>query len=1599
MSVLGLAREHAEEVALHLDVKGEAKSDLQRFTSAFFRDALPDELQGLNAAGMAEIAAFAWETALARAPGQPYIRLEALRGEPEAPGNRRTALCIVNDDMPFLVDSVAAALASRSLTVDRIIHPVIDVRRDADGVRLETIGPRQGQEPDDGVVRESVIYIELERVSARVRQEVLADLEVVFADVRAAVEDWQPMLAALAEAAEGLSSNPPPVSEAEQSEAVAFLDWLSRDNFTLLGYRFYSYEGDLGDETLAPRSEKGFGYLRDPAYPVWRGPEGYTTVSPQLRHFLATPEPVLVTKSNAISTVHRRIHMDYVGVKAFRDGRVIGEHRFIGLFTSASYATSPRQVPLLRLKVDKVLEACGFAPRGHAGKALLHVLENFPRDEMFQIDPEQLTSVALGLLSLIDRPRPKLFVRRDRFERYVSVLTYIPRDLYRSDIRETVGRMLTTAFRARLSLFSVELRDDAMARVHFILRTTPGSVPQVDEDDLNQRLRALVLGWDDQLENALAETVGEARAARLRLSHARLLSASYRAQYSPADAALDIERLIALRDENDRDVLIYRRQDDPVHQIRLKIFSMGSIIPLSECVPVLEHLGLKVIEEYPFDLAEGKSGWIHDFLLLEPNGQSLDLTWLKSSLEPALRAILGGDQEDDGFNALVIKVNLSVAQAGLFRAYFRYMRQIGLPYGQDTVQAALISYPRLTMALADLFAARFEPDKANPEQEATILTDIENELARVEALADDRILRLYRSVILATMRTNAYQPERPALAFKINSGQVPGLPLPVPFREIFVYSPRVEGIHLRGGKVARGGLRWSDRRDDFRTEVLSLLKAQMVKNAVIVPVGAKGGFYAKQLPLASDREAWLAEGKEAYKIFIRSLLSLTDNLVEGVVVPPLDVVRHDDDDPYLVVAADKGTATFSDIANAISIEHNFWLGDAFASGGSKGYDHKEMGITARGAWISVERHFREMGINVATDPIRVVGVGDMSGDVFGNGLLRSRAVKLVAAFDHRHIFLDPNPDPEASFVERERLFNLPRSSWMDYDASLISPGGGVFPRTAKSIELTPEIQSMLGVTETSLSPVDLVRAILKMEADLLWMGGIGTYVKAASEPQSAAGDKANDPVRVDGEELRVKVVGEGANLGFTQAARIAFARKGGRINADFIDNSAGVDCSDNEVNIKILLNPIVASGRLAEDERDRLLVEMTDDVADIVLRDNYFQTQAISIAEIGGAHAVPAYGRLIQTLEASGHLNRAVEGLPSDTELERRITAGEGLTRPELAVLLAYSKLRLHEALLDSAVLADPLMHKELEQAFPKLLQERFPEEINTHSLRRELIATKLSNAVVNRGGITLAFELAEETGASLDQVIGAFVVAREVFNVRHLWRLIDSYDYRIPAELQMHLHRETASALKHQIEDILRFANEMMEPSAMIARLKPGIDRLIPQVNDLLRPEPRAMAEHYRQTLVDRGTPQEVLDPLVQMIVLNGGVGVALLAEELGLDEADIAHAYTLLGDRLGLDWAAGMAANLHPADPWERLLLAGTAHDFERVRLELIRRLVMANDASSAQAVVEQWLEEQDLCARRVRALVENVRASKPATTAKLTHLASQVRQQLTR
>jgi glutamate dehydrogenase len=1557
----------------------------QRLAQAMYVDALPDEVDGLSSDEVVQIVEFVAATAATRTPGVPAIRLESLEGQP---GRRRMALAIVNDDMPFLVDSVSAAIGAENLSIDRLLHPIVDARRSADGRLTELALACCDDGAPEGMMRESVIYIELERIGAKGRTELVETLEAVLGDVRAAVEDWPAMLAELKQATAALRER-----DGDSAEAATFLDWLGQDNFTLLGFHAYRFDQSPVDPGFEPASERGLGLLRGDVA-IWQGAQGFEVIPETLRGFLAGPEPVLITKTSMVSTVHRRTYYDYVGVKE-RDasGNVVGEKRFIGLFTSQALNAPPRRVPILRQKVEAISETLRFDPRSHGGKALTHVLESLPKDELFQLDVPQLTRMAQGLLSLLDRPRSKLFARVDPFGRFVSVLVFVPRDGYSSEVREAVGKMLARAFNARVSRYEVELRAEGLARVHYILATTPGQVPAADEADLDRELTALVRGWSESLEAELASQAGATRAARLALSHGGAFTPAYRTQFGAADAATDVLRLTALENEDGRDVHFYRRDVDAPQRIRVKIYRIGQIIPLSDVVPVLEHFGLRVIEEFPFDLAGGRLGWIHDFVLETASGAAIDLDDMRRRVEPALRAVLTGAQENDVFNALVTGVGLDARAVNWLRAYFRYLRQTGVAYGQGTVVDALQRYPAVARGLVALFAARFDAMLAG-DREAAVRSAREQlavDLAAVQAIDDDRILRLFRSVIEATLRTNAYVPGGPeALAFKLESARIPNLPPPVPYREIWVYSPRVEGIHLRGGPIARGGLRWSDRRDDFRTEVLGLVKAQMVKNAVIVPTGAKGGFYPKQLPPMSNREAWLAEGTESYRVFIRALLSVTDNLRDGAVVPPEFVVRHDNDDPYLVVAADKGTATFSDVANAISQDHGFWLGDAFASGGRYGYDHKAMGITAKGGWISVQRHFREMGVDVQTESVRVIGVGDMSGDVFGNGMLLSKAIKLVAAFDHRHIFLDPDPDPATSFAERERLFALPRSSWADYDPTLISAGGGVFPRDQKSIPLTPEVKAMLGVTADELSPSDLMTAILKSPADLCWFGGIGTYVKARSESNADVGDRANDAHRVDAEDVRAKVIGEGANLGLTQAARIAFAKRGGRINTDFIDNSAGVDCSDNEVNIKIALNPQVDAGRLGLEERNRLLESMTDDVAALVLRDNVMQTQAISVAERGGATALPAYIRVIQALEASGRLNRSVEGLPSDDLLAQRAQSGQGLERPELAVLLAYAKMALKDALVASDVVDDPALVGDLHAAFPAVLVERFRDAIDNHRLRRELIATKLANQIVNRGGIALPFELAEEMGTTLAHVATAFVAARELFDLRKLWRGIDAAEVTSAVHIALHAH--ATDGLRIQMADLLRSADAAATPSEIVARLRPGVERIGCELDELLRPEPKAQVDRFAQELARIGAPGDLAEQLVRIQGLDGAVGVAQLAADLGAPEAQAARAYTMLGEALGLDWAKGVAAQMSPSDPWERLLLAGLAREFEQLRLDLVRRV--ATGTGDPVTAVTDWLTANRDRAERVAATVSRARSGAAVSVPMLAHLGSQAR-----
>jgi glutamate dehydrogenase len=1527
---------------------------LQRlFRDMLFGSAPESELEGLTEEDVERLSRLAFETFAVRIPGTHTVHVG--HGEGDV-GHRHMPVILSTDDMPFLVDSATATVGGFGLEIQRLLHPILGVRRDGDG-RVVALG-----EPD--APRESLILMDVERAPAKKRADLQHRLDLVYGDVRRAVQDWQLMLRELRGSARALNDSPPPIAPHVLAETIAFLEWLAADNFTLLG------QAD-GDSRL--------GLLRDRER--WPAPEDEA----------GETEPVSIHKSPLRSTVHRTVPLDVITVRRFDSaGKVTGAAHFLGLFASAALRESPRRVPLVRRKVAEVAERLGYTPRSHAGRALTHVIETFPREEMFQIDTDELLKMATGLLSLLDRPRPQLFARRDTRSNKASILVYIPRETYSANLRAAVGAMLETECGGQLGKFDAELRAEGLARVHYVVE---GATRDPDVEHLNQKLVQLTRGWDDELELALVGRAGAIRAARLALSHGRAFSPGYRSEFTPAEAADDILRLTELSTPDDRHVALYRKAEDPDTVIRLKIYRLGEIIPLSDSVPMLENFGFRVIEEVPYDLANGELGWIHDFKLESTVPQD-ELPPFCRVVNPALDAVLAGAQENDPFNTLIPTCGLSAEEANWLRAWFRYLRQTGVSYSIQTVVDACKRNKAATLSLIALFRGLHAPGGDGAAAAAADKAMLEA-LDAVQAIDEDRILRLLLGVVKAILRTNAFVPGGPAaLAFKLESARVPGLPKPLPWREIWVYSPRVEGIHLRGGPIARGGLRWSDRRDDFRTEVLGLVKAQVVKNSVIVPTGAKGGFYPKQLPdPALNRDGWAAEGLEAYKLFIRTLLSITDNLdAAGKVVAPADLVRLDPDDPYLVVAADKGTATFSDTANAIAMDTGFWLGDAFASGGSVGYDHKAMGITARGAWVSVTRHFAEAGIDVQSDPVTVAGVGDMSGDVFGNGLLLSKSLKLLAAFDHRHIFLDPDPDPAASWAERARLFALPRSSWADYDAGLISKGGGVFARSQKSIPLSPEVQALLGVEADSLSPSELMTAILKARVDLMWFGGIGTYIKAGTETHAEVGDRANDAVRVNGQEVRARVIGEGANLGATQAGRIEFASHGGRLNTDFIDNSAGVDTSDHEVNIKIALGAATRAGRLAADERDAVLAEMTDEVAVSVLSNNSAQTLVLSVAESHARERLQGHVRLMELLEASGRLDRAVEGLPGPREIEERKRLGRGLTRPELAILLSYTKMELKDALVESDVVLDPLLETDLFRAFPPMMRERFAAEIRGHQLRRQIVATRLANLLVNRGGLTLAHDLAAELGCPLSTVAAAFVSARTLFNLDSLWAAIDAA--KVPAAQALAFHAEASDVTRMLVGD-LATRTGAEQPERLSSRLAPGLKRLLGRLDRLLRPEPRAQIEVVRQRLAQAGAPADVVDWIATLNALSGAAGVVALASDLELDEGKTAEAYTRLGEALGLDWAHGATRALAPSDSWERLLAATTARGFETMRLDLIRRGTAAG--GDPLATMLAWLDANATHAEALARTNEAARRSGAPSLPMLAHLATIARSAL--
>ncbi|WP_447749908.1 NAD-glutamate dehydrogenase [Sphingopyxis fribergensis] len=1536
------------------------------YLAALHGSALPGEGDDMDKAALTDAGQFAARAALERAEETPSLLLEPIAADGT---DRRMRLAIINDDMPFLVDSTSQAVAAQGLAVHRILHPVVAVKRDAKG---------HLQEAGEGPARESVIYMELERGDARARRRLLDGLEAALRDVRAAVRDWRAMRAAmLADAAMRV-----------EGEAAELLRWFEGGAMTQLGHEWRTRDGKVQDSLGI--SESGESQLLSPA-----------ALEAAFAWFDQGGTAPLLIKSNRLSAVHRRVLLDLVIVPELKGKKVERLSIHAGLWTSAALSAPPAKVPVLRAQLEALMAKFGFDPTGHAGKALAHALTALPHDLLIAFDAASLEELVLTSMSITDRPRPKVVTVQSALGRHLFAFVWLPRDEVSTGRRIAVEALLVREAKAGVIGWTMVLEDGGAALLRYTLDLRSGGVVP-DAATLNAQLEQMVRGWQPEVEAALAKRGDAGRAAALAARFAPTFPPNYRNLYNPEEAARDILRLRDLDAANPRSVRLARKSLDGDDRLRLKVYSAVGPLALSAVVPALEHFGFEVLEEIPTALqsrgagagAEGEDEQaivIHDFTLRLPASvDELALLPYAEVIEGAIAAVLDGRAENDAFNELVLTNQTDPRAIVWLRAWFRYLRQGGSAYGMDTVVSALRHAPALTAALIERFTVLHDPKARDAKRAEALEAEIMAAFADIKSIDEDRILRLFHAVIGATLRTNAFAPAaQEALAFKIDSAQVPGLPKPLPWREVWVYSPRVEGIHLRAGPVARGGLRWSDRRDDFRTEILGLMKAQRVKNAVIVPTGAKGGFYPKALPDVSlDRDAWFAEGTECYRIFIRSLLSITDNLVAGKVVHPKGVVIHDGDDPYFVVAADKGTATFSDVANALAMERDFWLGDAFASGGSKGYDHKAMGITAKGAWLSVQRHFAEMGVDVQSDTIRVVGCGDMSGDVFGNGMLLSKAIQLVAAFDHRHIFLDPNPDPAKSWKERERMFALPRSSWADYNAKLISKGGGIFPRSQKSIPLSPEVQALLGLSVSEIDPGSLISAILKAPVDLLWFGGIGTYVKAASQNNAEVGDPANDALRVDAEDLRVRAVGEGANLGTTQAARIAFSAKGGRINTDFIDNSAGVDCSDNEVNIKIALNREMAEGRLSQDDRDALLVRMTDNVSELVLEDNRLQALALSIAEKGGSAAVPSLVRIMETFEASGRLDRKVEGLAANDELMRRAAEGRGLTRPELAVLLSTAKLALQDAIEHSDLPNDPALGSDLAAAFPAEMQRDFGQAIADHQLRREIIATKIANRIINRMGIVHPFELVEEEGCALGDIAAAFVAVERLLDLPAIWDALDAA--KIDESIRLSLFSQAASAMTSQMADLLRVTQALSQPGPVITRLEPGVDRLNASVDTLLSPSVKHQWDMLAQQLLDAGAPEALTSSVVRLFKTDGAIGIVDLAERRGDDEIAVTHAFTHLGEALGLDWAQTLAAHMSPADPWERLLVNSLARDFQQMRLTFLAGLPKGD----LDAAVTKWLADHAPRVEQFRATVDRARMIPTPNGAMLSHIAGQAR-----
>ncbi|HVR98705.1 MAG TPA: NAD-glutamate dehydrogenase [Thermoanaerobaculia bacterium] len=1557
---------------------------VERFARQLYADVPAEDLDTAPET-LASVALELWAFAQERQPGTPKVRVYSHRTQNPSrlPG---TVVEIVNDDMPFLVDSVASELMRLGAELRLVIHPILSVERDAAG-RLTALHD-EGGEGSGGGTGESFMHIRLGPQPAERHAEFQEQVQKVLADVRAAVADFRAMRQRCDELAGELEQSPPPLPPDEIAEGIEFLRWINDRNFVYLGYREYRFEGKGEAAVARVLPDTGLGLLRDEQFLIFDGLRNFGTLPAEVRHFLRQPVLLLVTKANRLSTVHRLAYMDTIAVKCFDDdGKVTGERLFIGLFTAEAYSISPRAIPFLRRKVENVLARADFAPGSYNRKTLAFILETYPRNELFQIGEDDLLRIATGILHLQERHRTALFVRRDPFGRFVSCLVYVPRDRFDTDLRSKLEAILARAYQGSVTASNVHLTDDStLARLHVLVSTRPGQIPDVDTESLERDLAEASRSWADRLSEALIASRGEEEGLVLARRYGRAFPSSYQDRFDTGTAVFDVGCLEKALATGEIQLNLYRPAGAPPHEVRFKVYGSGDVVPLSNVLPMLENMGVKVLDEIPYDIQPAELDlkvWLRDFSMASEDRTAIDLDGVREAFHQAFAQVWRNEAEDDGFNRLVLRAVLSSREVSVLRAYAKYLRQAQIPFSQAYMERTLATHPAIARQLVDLFQARFDPsfgDAAGPRAQS-VLEDIQERLDDVTNLDEDRILRRFLNLIEATLRTNFFQTgadgrAKGYLSLKLDSRRIEELPLPRPMFEVFVYSPRVEAVHLRGGKVARGGIRWSDRREDFRTEVLGLMKAQMVKNAVIVPVGSKGGFFVKQPPEGS-REAVQAEGVRCYQTLVRGLLDITDNLRGSEVVPPPQVVRRDPPDPYLVVAADKGTATFSDIANALSAEYGFWLDDAFASGGSAGYDHKRMAITSRGVWESVKRHFREMNKDVQTTDFTVIGIGDMSGDVFGNGMLMSRHIRLLATFNHMHIFIDPNPDAEAGYRERERLFHLPRSTWADYDTKLISPGGGVFERKVKSIDVTPEMKQAFGLTADQATPNELIRALLRAPVELLFFGGIGTYVKARSESHADVGDRTNDALRVDGAELTAKVIGEGANLGMTQRGRVEYALRAGRLNTDFIDNSAGVDCSDHEVNIKVLLNDAERAGEIRRDERNELLKEMTEEVAELVLRDNYLQTQAITVTHRLGAHLLDRLARLMRALEKAGRLDRQIEALPDDESLAARAKQSVGFTRPELSVLLSYTKIALYDELLASDLPDDPAMQEELVCYFPTALRHRFAHRIGGHRLRREIVATSITNNIVNRAGVTFAYEVGEKTASPVTDVARAYMVSREVFGLRELWERIEALDNRAPAALQATMLLECGRLIERGTVWFLRESPRPLDIMGQIEAYSESVHDLVGRLESLLCDEDRALLARQAAAYIQEGAPEDLAHRIASLAWMVAICDIVRIAREAGVPAERVGQIYFDVGSRFGFDWLRRAAGQLPTDNVWDKQAVSAIVDDLLGYQRDLtVGVLSHARNGMPAGRAVEAWAEQRRPFIDRTEQLLAELR-----------------------